>query len=67
MNTYKDDHPDGLKTWYYENGQKECTGTYKEGVPDGLHTLWYETGQKKSEATFKEGERVLWTEWYENG
>jgi len=59
---------EGLRTSYYENGQKRTEGTYKDGELDGKWTRWHENGQKSSEGTYKDGkEDGLWTLWYENG
>ena len=59
---------EGLRTSYYENGQKRTEGNYKDGEWDGLWTDWYENGQKESERTYKDGEfDGISTWWYENG
>ena len=66
--TYKDGELDGLKTWLYENGQKEFEGTYKDGKKDGIWTEWYSNGQKQHEGTYKDGKKDgLSIGWYENG
>ena len=56
--TYKDGKRNGLKTEWYEDGQKEKEGTYKNGERDGKNTRWYENGQKKLEGTWKGGKEV---------
>ena len=58
---------DGLKTEWYENGQKKREETYKDGKPDGLWTWWYENGQKKCEGTYRDGEIISYTSWNEDG
>ena len=59
---------EGLRTSYYENGQKRTEGTYKDGELDGKWTRWHENGQKKRETTYKDGkEDGKGTWWYENG
>ena len=30
---YKDGNPDGLETYWHENGQKKAERTYKDGTP----------------------------------
>ena len=56
---------EGLRTSYYENGQKRTEGTYKDGELDGFSTLWYDNGQKNWEGTYKDGkEDGLWTYWF---
>ena len=58
---------EGLRTSYYENGQKRTEGTYKDGELDGKWTRWHENGQKWMEGTYKDGDLINMTEWYENG
>ena len=64
----KNGKPDGLWSFWFENGQMWTGGTYKDGVQDGLWTEWYENGQKRWERTYKDGK---WegkrNSWYENG
>ena len=65
---YKDGKLNGLSTWWYENGQKECENHYKDGKLNGLSTWWYENGQKEYEIHYKDGKlNGLSTWWYENG
>ena len=65
---YKDGKEDGLKTGWYENGQKNYEVNYKDGKYDGLATWYYENGQKREERHYKDGkDDGLWTRYYENG
>ena len=59
---------DGLRTDWYENGQKEYEGHYKAGEPDGFWTYWHDNGQKELEGNCKNGEKDgLVTEWSKKG
>ena len=55
---YKDGKLNGLSTWWYENGQKECEIHYKDEKLNGLSTCWYENGQIEGEGFFKDGIQV---------
>tara|TARA_B100000686_G_scaffold354186_1_gene463123 strand:- start:11015 stop:12142 length:1128 start_codon:yes stop_codon:yes gene_type:complete len=58
----------GIKTKWYENGQKKYERTYKDGKEYGLWTEWYYNGQKKYEETYKDGLKDgLVLGWHENG
>ncbi len=70
---YKDGGPDGLATFWNENGQKVSERTYEDGKTV-LITYYYESGQKEKEGEWKAGgtyetdkEGGKWTYWYENG
>jgi len=58
----------GLKTFWYKNGEMKNQVNLKNGKMDGLFKGWYENGNKKLEKNFKDGKRdgssVM---WYENG
>ena len=59
---------EGLRTDFYENGNKEFEAPYKDGKLNGLGISWYENGQKKSTGHFKNGEKDgLWSYWDEDG
>ena len=55
---YKDGKLNGLCTWWYENGQKECEIRYEDGKQNGLSTWWCENGQIECEGFFKDGTEV---------
>jgi antitoxin component YwqK of YwqJK toxin-antitoxin module len=58
---------EGLRTEWFESGQKKEEATYVGGQPVGVRTTWYASGQREAEWGIVEG---LWTatrEWYENG
>ena len=44
---------DGIKKFYYENGQVSSEGTIKNGLPEGYWISYYPTGLKKSEGNRK--------------
>ena len=65
---------DGIKTIYYENGQKREEGILKyneEGIPrkDGIWTHWSPDGKESSVLIHSDGESWdgIYTSWYENG
>jgi len=64
-----DDNPEGLKTRWYESGQKKQESNYKNNKREGLDTLWYEDGQKMREANYKDGnqEDYILYSWHKNG
>jgi len=65
--TYDFMNDDGLRTGYYENGQKKWEATYKDGKVVGKWTYWYENGQKRWENTYKDGELIKETSWDKYG
>ncbi len=59
---------EGLKTSWYENGQKNYETPLKDGKEDGLETWWLPKGRKSREASYKDGKfDGLWTWWDKNG
>jgi antitoxin component YwqK of YwqJK toxin-antitoxin module len=59
---------EGLKTGWYESGEKKSETNWKGGKLEGLSTFWHENGQKKEESDFKDGKPDgLSTFWHENG
>jgi len=66
---YDLDHKEhGIKTRWYENGQKREEWSYEHGMLHGPHLVWYENGQKKFEEHYNEGKKEgKSTEWHENG
>ena len=67
LTQFKEGNPDGLSTWWHENGQKQREGTFKDGKQDGLMTEWHDNGQKKIEVIYKDGERVSEKYWNSKG
>ena len=67
-NSGYNDKDNGLKTFWYENGEKKNQSNFKNGKVDGLVKGWYENGNKKLEKNVKDGKQdgsaVM---WYENG
>ena len=67
-NSENSDKYNGLKTFWYKNGEIKNQVNFKNGKMDGLLKGWYENGDKKLEKYFKDGKRdgssVM---WYENG
>jgi antitoxin component YwqK of YwqJK toxin-antitoxin module len=64
---YLDGIKHGLKTRWYENGQKSDESNYVDGHRQGVVTNWYENGQKSVEANFVGGEQQgLTTAWHKN-
>ena len=55
---------DGLKRWWYINGQLMYEVNYKDGKKDGLWRFWDENGKLKWEQKYKDGkEDGLWRWW----
>jgi antitoxin component YwqK of YwqJK toxin-antitoxin module len=67
--SWKDGKLDGLRTEYYENGQKEHIRIYKEGECLSEASWWKRTGQRKSEGTYKGSwiQHGKWTFWDRDG
>ena len=63
----KDGKPEGLATWWSENGQKEKEINYEDGKYEGLGTFWHENGQKQVEANFKDGKLISGKYWNSKG
>jgi len=65
---YKDGKLHGLRTYWYENGEKNEECNFKDGKLHGLTTEWHENGQKSSETNYKEGKlHGLYSEWLKDG
>ena len=59
---------EGVRTEWYENGQKKEEINLKNGKIDGLWTGWNEDGQKVKEINYKNRKiDGLWTVWNEDG
>ena len=67
-NSENSDKDNGLKTFWYKNGQMKNQVNFKNGKMDGLVKGWHENGNKKLEKNFKDGKKdgsaVM---WHENG
>lgn len=65
---FKDGLVHGLRTVYYENGNKSLERNYSNGINDGASIEYYPSGQIKQEANFKNGkEDGTLKAYYENG
>ena len=42
----KNGNPDGIKTDWFRNGNKEIESRYNDGVLDGISAKWHENGKK---------------------
>jgi len=58
LSQYKDGRLDGLKTGWYENGDKKWEGNFKDGKLDGLFIQYNKDGTEHSRTTFKDDEKV---------
>jgi antitoxin component YwqK of YwqJK toxin-antitoxin module len=59
---------DGVRSWWYKNGQKKQEEHYKNGKIDGIYTFWDENGRIKSKVNFKSGKKngkAIW--FFDNG
>jgi hypothetical protein len=67
-NSENSDKDNGLKTFWYKNGQMKNQVNFKNGKKDGSAVMWHENGQKMEEIMFKNDQKDgLETQWYENG
>lgn len=58
---------DGLKTTWYENGQKRSEGNYRKGEKVGTWTRWNENGSKLRVFNFDDGLLTTWAENNQSG
>ena len=64
---YEDGRYDGLRKYWFENGQLYFSENYKDGQQDGLHQDWYENGQLKKQESYLNG-KLNWAQfWDKNG
>jgi len=65
---FKDGLVHGLRTIYYENGNKSLERNYLNGINNGLSIEYYPNGQVRQEVNFKRGrEDGIGKAFYENG
>ncbi|MEN8158019.1 MAG: hypothetical protein ABFS10_13795 [Bacteroidota bacterium] len=58
----------GVRTSYYNNGQKQSEGMYIDGKLQGTYRSWYENGILCSEVEYVDGKRNgLSLDYYKNG
>ncbi len=58
----------GMKTEWYERGQKEREVMWKNGKKHGMEIEWWANGKKYAEITHRDGLwHGVWTEWREDG
>ena len=58
----------GLKTSWYDNGNKKKEVVIKNGKINGIAEGWHENGNKRFEENYKDGKKDgLQVHWYENG
>ena len=55
--SYVDGKPDGLWTYWYENGQMKEEGNYQHGVKNGMWVEWYPDGALMWKGQWEKGER----------
>ena len=55
--SYVDGKPDGLWTYWYENGQKKEEGNYQHGVKNGMWVEWYPDGALMWKGGWEKGKR----------
>lgn len=59
---------DGVKTTWFENGNKNYEESYIAAQLNGKSSNWYENGIKSVEGEYKNGNKIgVWSEWYSNG
>lgn len=58
----------GLRTYWFQNGQKKSETHYIDDMVNGSQIKWYKNGQKKEQRKYINGfPKGLFTSWYENG
>lgn len=58
----------GLRTIYYENGNKDFFRNYDNGIANGYSEEYFINGKIKQKGTFKDGkDDGLWIEYYSTG
>lgn len=58
----------GMRTTWYENGQKQSETGYVDGVKEGPERTWYRGGQQWGEGGHKNGKADgTWIVWHRNG
>ena len=50
--SYIDGNPDGLWTYWYENGQKKEEGNYQHGVKNGMWVEWHPDPEHSRQQSF---------------
>jgi hypothetical protein len=55
----------GVKTLYYESGEKMSEGEMRKGSETGNWIYWYENGNMKSKGNFSDGLRDSLWQWYD--
>lgn len=58
----------GMRTTWYENGQKQSETAYVDGAKEGPERTWYRGGQQWGEGGYKNGKADgTWIVWHRNG
>lgn len=58
----------GMRTTWYENGQKQSETAYVDGIEEGPQRTWYRGGQQWGEGGHKNGKADgTWIVWHRNG
>ncbi|SEW52085.1 hypothetical protein [Chitinophaga arvensicola] len=57
-------YPDGVRTLYYPNGQKELQENYSQQQLQGARKLWYANGQLRASEYYTNGKLEGLTEWW---
>jgi tetratricopeptide (TPR) repeat protein len=66
--TLKNGVMDGLRTVYYQNGQKNFFRNYKSGIADGYSEDYFQNGAIQQKGSFKNGtDDGLWVSYYSTG
>lgn len=59
---------EGLWTFYYANGLRDCEGEYRRGRREGLWTFWWPNGRLQALGVFDgDLEDGHWVYWREDG
>jgi hypothetical protein len=57
--SYLEGEPDGLWTYWYQNGQMKEEGHYHKGVKNGMRVEWYQNGTLMWKGEWENGKRYI--------
>ena len=64
----KDGKPDGVLTYWYENGNMDSKISWRNGKLNGTISHWHENGVKSDSGFYKGGEEHgQYLQWHKNG
>jgi len=64
---YRNGKPEGMETFWYENGVKQMEGKYTDGKMEGDWQGWWKSGKLSGKGSFSHGEQVSGEYFNEDG